>query len=151
LWGWKKAIFIELLFLCISGIEGFTQELSIREMIARYLLRNSFDFGSAQQKNHFTDQLDYSLTANGLMLANWFHDDKVNQVSAVQNLKYKYSLQNDRCLRLSGTFVHNLGFQYYFDSIARVDIDENNLSTKLDIKIEGRIFFTISSIISSRS
>jgi hypothetical protein len=132
------------------SISGNSQELSMKEMIARYLLRNSFKIGSLPGKIRFTDEMDYSLTANGFILVNWLLDDKVNQVNAFQNLKYHCSLQNDKTFMFSGTFAHSLGFQHYFDSITKVNIDDNNITARLDIKIDGRIVFTINSIISSR-
>jgi hypothetical protein len=150
LWGWKKVIWVELLFCCMVSAKGYSQELSLKEMIARYLLRNSFTLGSRPGRIRFTDELDYSLTANGFMLFNWLHDDKVNQVNAFQNLKYQYSLQNNQTFRFSGTFIHTLGFQHYFDSITKVNIDDNNLTARLDIKIDGGVAITINSTISSR-
>ena len=139
-----------MLFCCLLRINGYSQGLSIKEILARYLLRNSFNIGSVPEKIRFTDELDYTMTANGFVLANWLHDNKVNQVNVYQNLKYQYLLQNSRTFRLSGTFIHNLGLQYYFDSIIKVNIDDNTLTTRLDIKIDGRLSFTINSNISSR-
>ena len=150
MWGWKKVIWIELLFCCLARISAYSQELSIKEMIARYLLRNSFSIGSISDKIRFTDELDYTLTANGLILVNWLHDNKINQVCVFQNLKYQYLLQNDKTFRFSGTFTHNLGFQHYFDSITKVNIDDNILTTRLDIKTDERFSFSISSCITSR-
>ena len=150
MWGWKRVIWIELLFSCLIVINGYSQESSIKQMFARYLLRNSFNFGSIPDKIRFRDELDYSLTANGFILVNWFHDNKVNQVNVFQNLKYQCSLQNDRTFRFSGTFIHNLGFQHYFDSITKVNIDDDILTARLNIKIDGMVSFTINSIITSR-
>jgi hypothetical protein len=150
LWGWKKVLWIELLFCCLLWISGYSQELSLKEMIARHLVRNSINIGSIHDKIRFTDELDYTLTANGFILVNWLHDNKVNQVNIFQNLKYQYLLQNDRTFRFSGTFNHNLGFQHYFDSITKVNIDDNILSARLDIMIDGRLAFTINSNITSR-
>ena len=150
MWGWKKVIWIELVFCCLVRISGYSQEISIKEMIAKYLLRNSLTIGSFPEKIRFTDELDYSLTTNGFILVNWLHDNKVNQVNVFQNLKYQCYLQNDRSFRFSGIFIHNLGFQHYFDSITKISIDDNSLTTRLDIKINGRLAVTINSILTSR-
>jgi hypothetical protein len=131
-------------------ISGFSQEFSIKDMIARYMLRNSLHIGSIPEKVRFTDELDYTLTTNGFILVNWLHDNKVNQVNVFQTLKYQCSLQNDKTCRFSGTFIHNLGFQHYFDSITKVQIDDNNFTARLDIKIDERLAVTINSIITSR-
>jgi len=119
-------------------------------MVAKYLLRNTFNIGSIPQKIRFTDELDYSLSANGFILVNWLHDNKVNQVNVLQNFKYRCLLQNSRTFRFSGTFMHNLGFQHYFDSITKVIIDDNILTARLELKIDRTFVLTISSIITSR-
>jgi hypothetical protein len=150
LWGWKKVLWVELLFCCLVRISVYSQEPSLKDMLARYLLRNSLNIGSVPEKIRFADELIYSLTANGFIVVNWLHDNKVNQVNIFQNLKYQYYLQNDRTFRLSGTFIHNLGFQHYFDSITKINVDDNTVTTRLDIKIDGRFAFTINSNISTR-
>jgi len=150
LWGWKKVIWVELLFCFLMRFSGYSQEFSIKDIIARYLLRNSLHIGSIPDKIRFTDELEYTLTANGFILVNWLHDDKADQVNVFQNLKYQCLLQNNKTFRFSGTFIHNLGFQHYFDSITKINIDDNNLTARLDIKIDARFAFTISSNITSR-
>lgn len=150
MWGWKKGIWVELLFCYLVSINGYSQQLSIKEMIARYLLGNSFNIGSIPDKIRFTDELDYTLTTNGFIFINWLHDNNVNQVNMFQNFKYQCLLQNDRTFRFSGTFINNLGFQHYIDSITKVNIDDNILTSRLEIKIDGKFVFTINSNISSR-
>lgn len=150
MWGWKKVIGVELLFCWLVSISGYSQGSSIKDMVARYLLRNTFAIGSIPQKIRFSDELDYSLSANGFILVNWVHDNKVNQVNVLQNFKYRCFLQNSRTFRLSGTFMHNLGFQHYFDSITKINIDDNNLTTRLEVKIDRTVAFTINSNFSSR-
>lgn len=150
MWGRKKSIWIDLLFCWLVSINGNSQELSLKEMIARSLFRNSMNIGTVPENVRLTHELEYSLTANGFILINWLHDNKVNQVNLFQNLKYQCLLQDDKAFRFSGTFVHNLGFLHYFDSITKVNIDDNTLITRLDIIIGGRFSFTINSYITSR-
>jgi len=150
LWGRKKSIWIELLFCWLISINGNSQELSLKEIIARSLFRNSMNIGTVPGKFKFTNDLEYSLTANGFILINWLHDDKVNQVNLFQNLKYRCLFQDNKTFRFSGTFVHNLGFLHNFDGITKVNIDDNTLTTRLDIKIGRRFAFTINSYMTSR-
>jgi hypothetical protein len=134
----------------LVGISGYSQGSSIKEMIARYLMRNSFNVGTIPQKIRFTDELDYSLSANGVILVNWLHDNKVNQVNVLQNFKYRCLLQNSGAFLFSSTFMHNLGLQHYFDSITKVTIDENILTARLELKLNRMLALTISSLITSR-
>jgi len=150
LWGGKKRIWIELLICCFLSIDGCAQGLSLREMIAMYLFKNSFSLQAVQKKFRFTNELDYSLTTNGFFLIKWLHDKKDNQVNLYQNLRYQCLLQNNKNFRLSNTLNHNLGIQHYFDSITKVNIDDNTLITKLDVQIRGRFACTFDSRITSR-
>ena len=119
-------------------------------MIAMYLFKNSFSLQAVQKKFRFTNELDYSLTTNGFFLIKWLHDKKDNQVNLYQNLRYQCLLHNNKNFRLSNTLNHNLGIQHYFDSITKVNIDDNTLITKLDVQIRGRFACTFDSRITSR-
>jgi hypothetical protein len=150
LWGWKKLVWAELLLCCLLRISGYSQESSVKELVARYLFRNSFTIGTKPGKIRYEGELDYSLTANGFILVNWFHDDKANQINLFQNLKYICLLHNDQSFRFSGIFTHNLGFQHYFDSITKISIDDDNLAARLDINIDGKAAFMIFSNLATR-
>ena len=119
-------------------------------MIARHLFSKTFGFPVIRENARFTHELDYSLATNGLLLVNWVHDNKASQVSACQNLRFQCQLQNNRNVRVTNTFVHNLGIQHFFDSTTRVNIDDNTLTTRVDIRISGRFNYAFDSRITSR-
>jgi len=150
LWGWIKTVCIAFLACCFVSDEGFSQALSLKEMIARYLFKKSFSFPTAKENFILSHSLDYSLTTNLYFLVNWVHDDKHNQINLLHNLKYKCYLQNSDNVHLTNTFIHNLGIQYFFDSIVKVNIDDNTFTTRLDIGIFKKISFAFDSRISSR-
>ena len=119
-------------------------------MIARYLFKKSFSFPPANENSILSHSLDYSLTTNLYFLVNWLHDDKENQISMFQKFKYQCFLQTNGNLRLTNTFVHNLGIQHFFDSITRFNIDDNTLTSRIELPIVKKLSFTFDSRITTR-
>lgn len=95
-------------------------------------------------------ELEYSISFSNLLFLNWHHDKNANQVILLQGLKYRFSLTGCKEVRFSGSFLHNLGFQSYFDSLTKIQTDDNTLNTRFDILIHKNLNFTINSILASR-
>jgi len=102
------------------------------------------------KKIRYKQELDYSLSFSNYLFLNWHHDKNANQVILLQNLKYNFSLPGDSLVRLSGSFQHNLGLQSYFDSLTKIQTDDNTLNTRFDIRIHKNLNFTVNSILTSR-
>jgi hypothetical protein len=96
-----------------------------------------------------TQELDYSINFNGYLFVNWQHDKNASQVMGIQNLKYRM-LMNDKGLSISSLFLHTLGFQHYFDSITKVYMDDNSLTTKIDLRIKNKWILVFNSNLTSR-
>jgi len=102
------------------------------------------------KKVKYEQELDYSFSFSNFLFLNWHHDKNANQSILLQNLKYKFSLSGDSLVRFSGSFLHNLGLQSYFDSLTKIQTDDNTLNTRFDIRIHKNLNFTINSILTSR-
>jgi len=102
------------------------------------------------KKLRYEQELDYSLSFSSYLFLNWHHDKNANQLILLQNLKYKFSLPGDSLVRFSGSFMHNLGLQSYFDSLTKVQTDDNTLNTRFDIRIHKNLNFSINSTLTSR-
>ena len=102
------------------------------------------------KKVSYEQELDYSFSFSNFLFLNWHHDKNANQSILLQNLKYKFSLSGDSLVRFSGSFLHNLGLQSYFDSLTKIQTDDNTLNTRFDIRIHKNLNFTINSILTSR-
>ena len=98
----------------------------------------------------FNQGLDYSFSVSNFLFLNWHHDRNANQVILLQNLSYKFSLSGDSMVCFSGSFLHDLGLQSYFDSITKIQTDDNTLNTRFDIRIHKNLNLTINSILTSR-
>ncbi len=95
-------------------------------------------------------ELEYSLSFSNFLFLNWHHDKNANQVTLLQNLKYKFSFSGDTLVRVSGSFMHSIGLQSYFDSLTRIQTDDNTLNTRFDIRIHNNLNFSINSNLTSR-
>jgi hypothetical protein len=102
------------------------------------------------KKIRYEQELEYSFSVNNFLFLNWHHDKNANQVTLLQDLKYKFSLSGDSLVHFSGSFQHNLGLQSYFDSLTKFQTDDNSLNTRFDIRLHKNLNFTINSILSSR-
>jgi hypothetical protein len=148
--GLGKIIGTEILICCVFGIAGRAQDLTLPEWIAKHIIRTTLTIGRAPPRLSCTDHLEYTLTPDCLVLINWLHDSRINKIDLIQSFQYRYLLANGRGFRLSGSFVHNLGFVHYFDSITKAGIDDNTLSTRMDLTLHKRLSFTMIAAVSSR-
>ena len=150
MWGWIKTFCIALFVCCFVSDEVFSQALSLKETIARHLFKRSFGFPTVNENFSLSHSLDYSLTTNLYFLVNWLHDNKLNQINLIQNLKYKWYLQNSDNIHLTNTFIHNLGIQHFFDSITTFNTDDNTLTSRVEIPLFKKFSLAFDSRISSR-
>jgi hypothetical protein len=95
-------------------------------------------------------ELEYSLSTSLLLFLNWKEDPESNHLDLMQNLKYKLLLGNERSFRFSNKLDHNLGFQYYFDSISGINTDDNTLTTRLEWDFHGKIGVIFNSTLATR-
>jgi hypothetical protein len=95
-------------------------------------------------------ELEYTLSFSNFLFLNWHQDKNANQVTLLQNLKYKFSVSGDSLVRFSLFFLHNLGFQSYFDSLTKIQTDDNTLNTRFDLRIYKNLNFSVNSNLASR-
>lgn len=139
-----------MLVCFLATLAGHSQGLILREKLAGSLFSGSFPLGSVPARTRYNGEFDYTLSANGLILVNRLNDDRPDQVNVFQNLKYRCFLHDDKTFRFTATFIHNLGFQHYFDSITRINLDDDNLSLRLDFMINDKASVMLLSNFTSR-
>jgi hypothetical protein len=141
----RTIAYVGLVLLCIAN------HLSIGQHMTRGdTLRSSGSSDSVRHEQNtshlrFTGELDYSVTFSNLLLVNWLHEKNADQIMGLQNLKYRMVIENAHSLSISNLFIHNLGFQSYFDSITKVYLDDNTLTTKIDLRIKKNLSFVFNS------
>jgi hypothetical protein len=141
LWGRKKKQNLGLVFCLFLATSATTQSCFPLDSLLKEI---------QGRKVKYEQELDYSVSVSSFLFFNWHHNKNANQAILLQNLKYKFSLSGDNRVGFSGSFLHNLGFQSYFDSLTKVQTDDNTLNTRFDIRIHKNLNFTINSILTSR-
>ena len=94
--------------------------------------------------------LEYSPSFSNFLILNQHHDKNAHEINLLQNLKFRFSISGDSLVNFSLSFLHNLGFQIYFDSLTKIKTDDNTLNTRFDIRIYKNLNFSINSILTSR-
>jgi len=141
LWGRKKKQYSVLAFCLFLATSSDAQSCLSPDSLLKEIPGRKF---------RYEQELEYSLSFNNFLFFNWHHDKNASQVILLQNLKYKFSFSGDSLVRFSGSFLHNLGLQCYFDSLTKIQTDDNTLNTRFDIRIHKNLNFSINSNLASR-
>jgi len=150
LWVSKTSVFVGLVLLCLSSHLSNGQDLTWKDTLGHPESPDSLKCEHNPSRLRFSQELDYSVSFSGFLFVNWLHDKNANQIMGLQNLKYRMIAENDQGFSISNQFNHNLGFQHYFDSITKVYIDDNTLTTKIDLRIKKNYTLAFSSNLTSR-
>lgn len=150
MWVSLTSAFLGLVLLCFTSHLSNGQDMTRKDTLGLPGSPDTLKCENNPSRLRFTQELDYSVSFNDFLLMNWLHDKNVNQIMGLQNLKYRMIAMNDRGFSISNLFIHNLGFQYYFDSITKVYIDDNTLTTKIDLRIKTKYSVVLNSNLSSR-
>jgi hypothetical protein len=127
-----------------------TQNLVIRDSNFVTTVPIPVDSGQSLVRFRVTQQLEYALTLSGVLLINWEHDPNTNHVLLIQDLKYQCKGESGKRFRITQKVIHHLGFQYFFDSITRVHIDDNQLESLLEWQIRKNHGCFLSAILSTK-
>jgi hypothetical protein len=128
-----------LLFAGLLFINGIGQ--SLKDTLDLSGLGNPADSGLSRVAFRMVHDLEYSLSCSALHFLNWKQGSDVNLVSILHHLKYQAQCTNDRYVKFSNTFIHELGLRYLADSISQFHPDENTLNTRLELRIGKTISF----------
>ncbi|MEI7500323.1 MAG: DUF3078 domain-containing protein [Bacteroidota bacterium] len=139
-----------LLWVWLMSAIGGGQSLMLKDTLILVALKNLDVNGLSLVKFCFTQDLEYSFTFSNILFLNWQQGNSNSQFSLLQRIKYRSQLNNTRNFTISTSFVHNLGIQFYFDSISRFQPDENTLDTRIEIRLRKNITFSLTSNLSTR-
>ena len=114
----KRAGFVLLCTWLMSAIGG-GQNLVWKDTVVLVAIQNPADTAISPVRFSITQDLEYSFTCANMFFLNWQQDNGKNQVSLLQNIKYQSQFNNTRNFFINTTFVHDLGVQFFFDSISR--------------------------------
>jgi len=118
--------------------------------ISSLRLHEPLKIADTSNRIHFKQECEYSFKFSDFHFVNWEHDANADQVMVLQYFKCRMTAENDRGFSISNQFVHNLGFQSYFDSITKVYLDDNSFNTKIDFRIKKNYAIVFNSALTSR-
>ena len=141
-----------LFLLCawFLSVNGAGQILVWKDTALLYNFANVAGPGISPVRFRLTGEMEYSLSGTTLLFLNGRQGDNIDVVSLFQHLKFHAQIISCRHVRFSNTFVHDLGIQYFFDSISRFHPDENTLDSRLEVGITKNLSFTVFSNLTTR-
>jgi len=93
---------------------------------------------------------EYSLFSNSLVYLNRQPGSDDSFVSLFHQFRCRSQITIPDRIRITGNFIHDLGIQYFFDSISRFQPDENTLDTRLEITMGKYFCFSLVSVATTR-
>jgi len=126
------------------------QHLVWQDTIQLFDLGCLADSGTSLASAKIIQQVEYSLALSAALFINWDHDPGTNQVLLLQDIVYRCLAENNRRFRFSQKMVHHLGIQYFFDSITRFQVDNNQFETRLEWRIRNNHSGFLSAILTTR-
>ena len=148
--GWKSVICFEFILFGLISARTNSQGLSVQDWIGKQFIQASLVRNLRPEKIRVGHELDYSLSANCLLLMNSLQNADASQAGLCQTLKFRCSIENGTHFNFTAIFFHNLGFRHYFDSITQLSMDDNSLTTRLDLKLLDKFTITFNSNLTSR-
>jgi hypothetical protein len=140
------------LLLCawFVSVSGGGQNLIWKDTIVLFSFAETACFPVAAQRFRLSQDLEYSLSCSALYFLNRQHGDPVGNVSLLQHFSYRSQATRSGNVNISNYFLHDLGIQYFFDSISRFQPDENSLDTQVDVRIGKNLSFAVFSNLTTR-
>ena len=149
MWGGQVATGMALSMFVLHG-PSLAQQLVWKDQDVVRNLKIPADSGQSLVKLRISQQLEYALTLSSALFINWNHDLNANQVILLQDITYQCRVETERRFRVTQKIVHHLGIQYFFDSISRFHVDDNQFETRLEWRIKNNHGCFLSSILSTR-
>lgn len=136
-----------MILLCtwLITAAGTGQNLVWRDTVVRVSPLDSAAPVNALVKFRLSQQLEYAVSGTNLLFSNWQQGNSVNFLSLIQHFDHRLLFFNDRNFTITNSFAHELGIQYFFDSISRFQPDDNTLNTSIDIRMAKNLTFSVCS------
>ena len=150
MWVLGKKGWVVLVCALLLSANGEGQSLVRLDSLTLFNLANLTGSGISPVRFRLAGDLEYSLSCTNLLFLNWQQGDNANIFSLLHRIRYRSQFSNDRNLKISNSFVHDLGIQYFFDSISRFQPDENTIDTRVEVIIRKNLTFSLLSNLTTR-
>ncbi len=84
---------------------------------------------------------DYALSGNLLYFMNWRQGDPANTIALLHRFLYRWEIEKQGSVTLTGSFLHDLGVQWLPDSLTRFSPDENTLENRVAVTLAPNLAF----------
>ena len=136
--------------ICMMPAGAFSQGLVLGDSMVPcsfYLLTGSF---SLPVKMRIAQDIEYTLSCSNLISVNRQRGPDIFQFSLLQHLLHQAQITSGGKIKIASSFVHDLGLQYFFDSIFRFQPDENTWVTRLELTLFHHVIFSLYSQLTTR-
>ncbi len=90
-----------------------------------------------------TECLDFNCQASLFLAPAGMKPQSENYAAISHDIRHTFSLSSGTKWSMKNEFFHSLGFQYFFDSVNRISLDETKLTLAADMLLPGRVSFRI--------
>ncbi|MFH1297205.1 MAG: hypothetical protein ABIJ04_08040 [Bacteroidota bacterium] len=149
MWGERIATGM-VLAMFVVPVPSLAQQLVWKDQNVVRKLSIPTDSGHTFVRLRISQQVEYALTFSSALFINWNHDLNANQLMLLQDMIYQCRVETERRFRITQKIVHHLGIQYFFDSISRFHVDDNQFETRLECRLKNNHGCFLSSILSTR-
>lgn len=139
-----------VIFGLLMPSAGHGQNLVWKDTVVLAPLKNHGDSGTSPVRLRLTWDAEYTLLSNSLVFLNMEYLKNANFISLLHQLKCHMTVAGDKKFRISNFLTHDLGVQYFFDSITRFQPDENTLDTRVEVVPGENISLSLTSLLSTR-
>lgn len=130
--------------------QGLTQHLVWQDTVRVLELGCLADSGNTLVRATVIQHVEYAFTLSAACFFNRDHDPGTNQFLLLQDLNYRCRLKTTRRFTMDQQIVHHLGLQYLFDSITRVQPDDNKWESRFEWEIRKNHGIFLSSVLCTR-
>ena len=145
----KEGIILLICFWCLPA-SGAAQLMAGKDTVAGFRFPPSPTTGPSLVLFRIDHDLDYTFSFTSMLFRYWQQGPNRNFVTLFQSFKYRSCLYNNRSFKVTTSFVHELGVQYFFDSVFRFQPDDTRLDTRIEITVLKNLTATIVSNLSTR-
>ncbi len=147
---WKACIFPGVILSILIFSEVVLSQEKLPGLVNIKWLPDTLFYSEKKIRMQFSQELEYSLSANLIYLMNPASFSGSNCIDLLENLKYRWRLSRGNTFVLANRFDHNLGFQFIFDSIPGISMDDNTLSTRFDWNLNRIVSVSFNSTLTTR-
>jgi hypothetical protein len=139
-----------LILAMILPFNADGQKLRLKDSLTSSALMHFSDPWSPTERFRLYQDIDFTLSFTNYYYQNRPQGNNANLATLCNHLKYQARITGSGKIIASVAFDHDLGIQYFYDSIIIFQPDENILETRFDTRIDRNFNFSLFSTLTTR-